>query len=140
MYTPSFVEIIKQLSPDEAKIMSLLTQIQNAPVIWLNSTATDGLKKNILIRNFTLLGEKAQCTMPEMTPAYIDNLARLKLIYLLSDEYFSDESVYNPLYEHPEIKRVQLIPLEDGRIYSIIKGYLILSVFGQAFCKICVLD
>lgn len=135
---PSFVEIIKQISPDEAKIMNYLNKVKSAPVIWLHSRKREGSETIVILRNFSVLGERAGCELPQMTPAYIDNLARLKLIDLFDDAYFSDSNRYNELIEHPEIKEAQLVPLEEGRVYDILKGYLTISVFGELFCNICI--
>ena len=59
---PAFVEIIKQLTPDEARILKHIGSVRaDIPLIDLHrhQIGTDGYK--IIVKNFSLLGDLADC-------------------------------------------------------------------------------
>ena len=80
---PAFVEIIKQLTPDEANLVALFVNDSPLPLINLrwefkpNSEGKTG-GKEVLV-HYSHLGTIAGCEYPHMTPTYIDNLCRLGL-------------------------------------------------------------
>lgn len=76
---PSFVEILKQLTSDEARILRFLPRKELAePVLDVVYDLPQRGRFTIL-RNASMLGEDAKCEYPELTPRYIDNLCRLGL-------------------------------------------------------------
>ena len=91
---PAFVEIIKSMSPDEARILRLFSSVRSMPLI----DVLGGIKSTfdyIAVRiNHSNIGKEAGCDYPELTPAYLDNLCRLGLlqippgIFLCNDDYY----------------------------------------------------
>lgn len=137
---PGFVEIINQLSPDEAKILKYFSVHKTIPTITLraeneNSEGTD------IIKNFSDIGEKSNCEDKYNLNKYFDNLIRLGLI--CSAETMSsltDKCLYEPLKNHP-VMEMQKKNIENGPapynkpICS--ESFLYLSDYGKAFCGIC---
>jgi Abortive infection alpha len=80
---PAFVEIIRQLTPDEAKLVSLFLKEMPFPLLnvrWEYKTPTEEKKGGLdVLVNFSQLGEAAGCEFIHLVPAYIDNLCRLGL-------------------------------------------------------------
>jgi hypothetical protein len=76
---PSFVEIIKQLSPDEAKILYYMKDLYGIPVIDVRQLRDTPNEFYQIISNFSLIGFKSNCTLPFSGQTYIDNLCRLKI-------------------------------------------------------------
>ncbi len=103
---PSYVDIIKQLNPDEAKYIKLLPNhiIQLHPLIDVDVSIGEKAKgTNPVISNFTDYNiDKLE--HPELICAYIDNLVRLNLIEIPPDQHLADTSVYRSLEEHPLIQ------------------------------------
>lgn len=76
---PGFVEIIKQMCPDEAKILKYIVQYSIIPIITLNyETSTGGTKA--IIKDFSDIGEKVNCEKPLEIQKYFDNLIRLGML------------------------------------------------------------
>ena len=80
---PAFVEIIKQLTPDEAKLVALFIHQMPFPLLnvrWEYKTPTEEKTggQEVLV-NFSLLGAQARLEFAHLTPTYIDNLCRLGL-------------------------------------------------------------
>lgn len=101
---PSFVDIIKQLNPDEAKYLKSLTPMVAIiyPLIDVEfSIGTNG--GHPIISNFTNynLGVLEHA---ENICSYIDNLVRLNLIEIPANRRLNDISLYEKLEKHPMIQ------------------------------------
>ena len=104
---PSFVEIIKQMTPDEAKLMRLFAQVKPFPVIDLVRTFEAKEGSQCVLRHFSLLGHEADCANPDQTPSYIDNLCRLGLIELPAYAWYANQGVYDVLERHDAIVKLR---------------------------------
>ncbi len=138
---PSFVEIIKQLSPDEAKILKEMQKEKyEYPIIslWYRNKENNGVE---VVRFFSNIVEKCGCEKFENFQEYFDNLQRLGLISISMTEWFIDEEIYKSLEEHTYIAKFMVIPdlhLKSGYIKTDIKrGVITTTGFGKAFCSIC---
>jgi hypothetical protein len=136
---PSFVEIIKQLCPDEAKILKILNVKDTCPIISLRHERGNGLGF-YLIKTFSNIGEIAGCEKPLDIQEYIVNLDRLGIIEIDRDSLL-EQSHYEPLLNHPYIQSRMTISDENKqRGYSNVitdSGTIVLTALGKAFCSIC---
>ena len=137
---PGFVEIIKQLSPDEAKVMKYFAANQKAPTITLRYELKDGGGIDV-VRNFSNIGELVGCEQPLDINMYFDNLIRLGLIQASpSLASLTDKELYKPLKEHPVIEELmnpnKIVKTEYEKA-SIVEGFMSRTDFGEAFCNIC---
>lgn len=137
---PGFVEIIKQLCPDEAKIMKYFYSHTIVPTITLRySDDNDG--EADIVKNFSNIGELAGCEQPFEINKYFDNLTRLGLLEsstgLLS---LADKTQYEPLKRHKLIISAEN-DLDHYRPHfnktRFVEGYVRISDYGKAFCSIC---
>lgn len=140
---PGFVEIIKQLSPDEAKIIGYLRLHKRIPTLGLKIDKTDS-SRVVYVKEFSDVPELSMCENIYDSQKYFDNLVRLGLVERSPDgTYISNESIYEPLKNHPFIKnKYQNIEKQSSTIDNFskidyIKGYCELTSFGESFCKIC---
>ncbi|MBQ9070644.1 MAG: DUF4393 domain-containing protein [Clostridia bacterium] len=140
---PGFVEIIKQLSPDEAKIIRYLRIHKRIPTLGLKIDKTDS-SHVVYVKEFSNVPELSMCENIYDSQKYIDNLVRLGLVERSPDgTYISNESVYEPLKNHPFIKnKYQNIEKQSATIDNFskidyVKGYCELTSFGESFCSIC---
>lgn len=140
---PSFVEIIKQLSPDEAKVLKHMLDKPIVPTITLRVMNKDDESGVELYKNFSNIGELAGCEMPYDINRYFDNLIRLGLVecapYIIS---LKNENLYKDLIEHGFVNALsldQLQSLTQKEKYSIgvKKSYIKLTSYGRSFCEIC---
>lgn len=136
---PSFVEIIKQLSPDEAKILDYMADIETIPTITLRYENNEGSGINV-IKNFSNVGELAECESLYETNKYFNNLIRLGLIEDSNLSSLTDKDVYKPLKEHSYLsKYVEGAKNFDKSLNNVkfVEGYVRLTDFGKSFCTIC---
>lgn len=150
---PSFVEIIKQLTSDEAKILQLLSQNISIPLISVQlytnfkgiSKITKFLSKdaysyNTGISRFSNIGELASCEYPDLSSNYLDNLARLGIIEIQREVSFTDSKKYVELENHITILNfISQNNLPNQR--AEIKQYSAeLTNFGKQFIAACITD
>ncbi len=75
---PAFVEVIKQLTPDEAKLIGYF--LEPLPFPLLTVRADDKVRGRggyDVAVNVSLFGNLAGLALPKLVPAYLDNLCRL---------------------------------------------------------------
>lgn len=132
---PSFVDIIKQLTPDEAKLLKKLSKEDTFPLIDVRMKVPSGGFQTT-VHNFTNISEDV-CDCPSNIFSYLDNFERLKLIDIKNDKYFTNEDLYQPLKNHAIIKEVMSRKLPEGYKNEIKKGIFELTAFGKDFIRIC---
>lgn len=137
---PGFVEIIKQLSPDEAKILHGFKKHKLVSTIDLRYVKQDGGGIDI-VKYFSTIGEETNCEDKYETEKYFNNLDRLGLISTEFGTSFVNKELYIPLKEHPYIKENEAIPdlykdagyIKTGKV----EGFFSLTAYGKAFCAVC---
>ncbi|MDG2951403.1 DUF4393 domain-containing protein [Exercitatus varius] len=134
---PSFVEIIKQLSSEEAKILKVILPLNHMALSECHLILNEQNSFHVLYRNLICLYSKDKPFWLENIPSYIDNWARLGLVTVSLDNYFSDKKAYDKFDEHPIIKRanLQYKDLEPPKKLNIKNGLLTITDFGKAFAK-----
>lgn len=102
---PSFVDIIKQLNPDEAKYLKKLPPMIMPiyPLIDVDFSVGKTKGTHPIISNFTNY-KLDILEKPENICSYIDNLHRLNLIEIPSGQVLVDTNAYNELESHPMIQ------------------------------------
>ena len=137
---PSFVDIIKQLCPDEAKILRYMKYYNSIPTVTLKYENEKGSGFSE-VKNFSNVGELMACENPYDISLYFDNLCRLGLLYNHGGmASLTDKKLYEPLKNHPYIQ----IHLDNEKYIErgfnktrIQEGFIELTDFGKSFCKIC---
>ena len=139
---PAFVEIIKQLCPDEAKIMKEIYKEYSVATLSIRKEkqSHEGID---IISNFSNIGYIAKCEYPSEIMKYFDNLIRLGLIEkapVFSE--LTNKNLYEELINHPFIKGVVSTINLDNEFISIEykKSYISITDFGKGFCSICLDD
>jgi hypothetical protein len=143
---PAFVEIIKQLTPDEAKLVGLFIHERTMPFPLLNvrweykNPTPEKTGGSDALVNFSQLGVIAHCEFPNMTPMYIDNLCRLGLAEIPAMFQFTSVGIYDPLENAPEVQQKKS-EIEQNPEFKFVlerKG-LRITELGKQFARICVL-
>ena len=131
-YHPSFAAILKELTPDEARILRFLMVAGPQPSIdWRTKTfMMKGSRR--LAGGINWIPEFAGCTHPQMGKQYLANLNRLGLIRF-SEEAVDDFRRYSLLDGHRESVEVMHKHKKVIQVYRSIY----LSMFGQQFCEAC---
>lgn len=139
---PAFVEIIKQLTPDEAKLVAYFMRPQPFPLVTVRIQYVDILRGgNDVAQNVSLLGIKAGLEVPALTPTYLDNLSRLAIIVIPDESAYIDDGLYAELLESNEVKHYQKPErLKPDQEYTTIKRSVSLTNLGRHFGQVCVLN
>lgn len=142
---PGYVEIINQLSPEEARILKQLMKEKMSPTITVLIKLKSGGEVRTLT-DFSDIPQRVGCINPLESQAYFDNLERLGLVKRFEQRHLTDETKYTALKNNPYVdklraelvKRMQNDADFAGIDYQ--KGYVELTSFGSHFCKVCVAD
>jgi hypothetical protein len=146
---PAFVVIIKQLSPDEAKILRLIPPIPARPIPVLSVEAASGPaapgmsdEAETVLRNFTSLPNDAGCTHPELIASYLGNFERLGLIVrgMVSRDQPRFSEVFGSLQAHPDIVEAKRKIAAEGRIPTERPSWFYTTNFGRQFLRACVVE
>lgn len=137
---PGFVQIINQLSPDEAKILQYIYVVKVIPTITVRYESKTGSGVDV-IKNFSTIGTLIGCEEKVQLNKYFDNLIRLGLVYSSNSlSQLTDKSKYVPLKEDKLI--VDLI--EKAKKYKepynnakINEGFIAITDYGLEFGSNC---
>ncbi len=147
---PTFIEALRQLTSDEAKIVKLMSRGRNFPVVSVDKRHTverHGEKKQVtswVLRHFSLLPYDAGCERPDLGPVYLENICRLGIGIIpavglgMSGSTMTPES-YPPLENHPEIvalrAKIDGTPGEESAIdHEVIR----VTALGRLFMNACI--
>lgn len=137
---PAFVEIIKQLTPDEARILKLFKHQSTFPLVNISKEVSVHDDPRIgyvnLISNFSLIGIKAGCEQPSDTPIYLDNLCRLGLAEVPSSCEILTPEFYNELESCDYINAIISVYPPDS--IKVIRGGVKRTELGLRFCQVCI--
>ncbi len=141
---PGYVEIIKQLCPDEAKILKYIAEKNTIPTISLYyGNSLSGTKR--VIKDFSNVGFLTHGEKPFDVSKYLDNFVRLGLVEIPDSSpsirhSLIDDQLYVPLREHPYIQSlIKEIdkPEDKDKEPKLVEGYASLTDYGRGFCAIC---
>jgi len=136
---PAFVEILKQISPDEARLLKVLAQDRPFPVINIVRKEKSNNSSITIHRYLSLLGIEAGCRLPQQTPIYLDNLCRLGIIDIPAYGSYVDKSIYANLERHPEVKQAcDTIGNSETHEFKIRQGMASVTSLGRQFIDSCV--
>ena len=123
---PGFVEVLKQLSPDEAKLLSLIPTLPRYPDICSvrvhSSWAWGQMVYSKVREEFLLICEDANLDHPNLARSYLDNMRRLLLL-----EFRQDVP-----------GKVIDVRLGQEEIETDYVEYISVTDFGQQFLSACV--
>ena len=152
---PAFVEIVRQMNQDEARILFYMSKSKPVPVFPILSGVVriqgEGMTHIYDFGRVCSLGQNAGCLYPALIRNYLDNLLRLRLVEILpTKEHSRGASLpYHDLERGAREKAMNSV-LEDLRKRgennpslrflqgTNIKEYMQFTDFGRQFCRACV--
>jgi hypothetical protein len=134
---PAFVEIIKQFTPDEAKLMAFLLEPRLFPILTVRAKRQGGGTKDVGV-NISLLGTEARLKDPELCPAYLDNLCRLGLAEIPSGITYNDNEVYEELINSVGVMNLKQHVEATNHICDFKFSIVRTTPFGKQFGAACV--
>lgn len=134
---PAFVEIIKQLDSEDARLVSGALQSQTAlPIVQIHRKKKSG-GYNVLVQhllNLTSTSTGLPVEDPRL-PAMIDNWIRLGLVEVAYDKHLSDAAHYAWVEQRPEFVRLKQEPQAEEATIEYQKGLLNRTELGKRFAK-----
>ena len=136
---PAFVEIIRQLTPDEARLLRFLFHRLPlaVPIVNVTSLGRQGEFAEVL-SFFGLAGFQAGCVTPENLPEYVTNLNRHGLTEVPSNKRLPGEAEYEPLLEHSTVASWKSAIEAAGNTLRVEKRLIRLTPFGAQFGRACI--
>lgn len=139
---PSFSDVIRQLSSDEARILNFMTSQgmdYQAAVVDVNLMAdlSSTYYRPFLV-DFSHLGRDAKVDHEDLTQAYISNLCRLGVCEIPNGVFLIKEELYRPLKEDKDMLALLAPFIGGGRGYRFRTKLLQWTSFGRAFSQACI--
>lgn len=132
---PAFVEVIKQLTSDEAEMLQLYLR-DNSPkiigrVVYQQSSTSMQIDGN---QHILILQIGTEPYYDKNIPSYVDNWVRLGIVEVRYDQYLKEE-LYEPLKQRDEFTQDN-INYGDDFIKTLGKGLIRRTPFGAQFAAI----
>ncbi|QIW57867.1 DUF4393 domain-containing protein [Lactococcus raffinolactis] len=139
----SFVEIIKQLSPEDAKNLLFLSASQFSPIVQIKAKFSNKAGESILEDNY-LLTDRGHSPQTKIS---IDNLERLGLIKVSYANSLVQYNIYQNYID--TILRIKIDQVKESNHAQtdesllldepyILKGIVGLTSFGKSFNSVCI--
>lgn len=136
---PSFVEIISQLNPDEAKLLKYLSHQAVLPkidILLQNKDYSKGYR--VISNNCSLFGNKAELDDPTNARVYFNNFERLGLLNInssrgLNQAHYVNEDSYSQLIKKLKEETENYIYDKDHWKIEFAKGFFEFNDFGKQF-------
>lgn len=93
---PGYVEIIKNLTPDEARLLTVFTTNDNFPLIDIQAIDDSGGYITIYT-NHSHIANIVEIVNKKLMPNYIDNLCRLGILNIPPDVFLNKDEPYKAL-------------------------------------------
>lgn len=131
---PAYVDSIKQLTPDEAKLLRILQTRKLFPVIHVKQYMKNKKSYNDIAQNVSTLEKHCDC--PGRIYSYLNNLNRLGLINIDYSTYCTYDGAYDELDNRfADLKNEWE---SKGGELRILHGLIELTAFGRDFSKTCI--
>ena len=137
---PAFVEIIRQLTPDEARIIKYIFERMYLPIITVRVNLPEKGGGFDYYSDFSNVAEITECQFQNLTPQYLGNICRLGLAEFHRNTYIADEAMYRPLESHKVILELKKqIQKQFQSEAGIVREHVGITEWGRQFCKACVM-
>ncbi|WP_020402012.1 DUF4393 domain-containing protein [Gracilimonas tropica] len=140
---PGYVEIIKNITPDEAVVLNHLAKTGDFPLVdVLGNSKSFELGYRVLFKNYSHLHKKTEIKRPDLIPTYIDNLSRLGVLDIPAGLSLAANHTYEPLENDKDLDEIKN-EIENSIHfigYSFKRKVGVLTSFGTQFVENVVLD
>lgn len=137
---PSFVNVINNLSPDEARLLEYFVSNDAMPFVLGKADVVSNSSHSIISGSIVPQEALAGLAFPLNMDAYLSNLAGLGLLEVREDQWLSDDAIYAPLQDRHKNELEMIIaqnPSYAGRRLDFKKGAVKCTSFGHKFIVAC---
>ncbi len=141
---PSFVEMIKQMSPIDSIVFKIIMERNINPIIDLIYVKMGGKSFSYPLANRTIFSNLSDInvTSPEIVCVSLDNLTRQGLILIPDSKSYAEEKIYDNILNskfYLEMKKNHPKTLDEFE-FSHTKKMIDKTNLGISFYNICVID
>ncbi|KAF3984312.1 MAG: DUF4393 domain-containing protein [Methylococcales symbiont of Hymedesmia sp. n. MRB-2018] len=139
---PGFVEIIRNMSSDEAKVLEYIIKHQVAPIVNIIRVLAKQGGEVAVHELVSTLGVDAGCEHKDLTASYLINLERLGLVEIPRESHLTKADAYDRISNDPSVKTAleQLNKAGEESKGELKKYYVRGTVFGKQFSNACVVS
>lgn len=102
---PGFVEILRNLTSDEAILLKVFSPRRSYPLIDIKATTLEGARGySVIYTNYSHFHKILELARPDLAPTYIDNLCRLGILEIPALTSITTPNTYEPLEDDDELK------------------------------------
>ena len=130
---PAYSRILTEIAPDEARILRLLIEGGPQPSVDVRSGGFG--TSELIAPGLQMIGPRAGTRKVENTPAYLNNLFRLGLIWF-SKEPIDDPEAYQVVEAQPDV----LHAFHSVRFAKIVRRSIHLTPFGEGFARMVLIQ
>lgn len=131
-----FHRILDLIVPDEARMISALSDSSRSPLVSVHALTTAGLMGEALLENACLVGRTANVALPRLTPTYVGHLLALGLVEIgPEDDALKDE--YQILLAETEVLAAIRAGSRGPVPARVVRRTLSLSPLGHALWEAC---
>ncbi|MFZ0595583.1 MAG: DUF4393 domain-containing protein [Flavobacterium sp.] len=105
---PGYVEILKNLSTDEAVLLQVFLSKRQYPLVDIKGTLSENIGSLTHYSNFSHFPNIIKLKFPELIPTYLDNLTRLGLTEIPYDAYITAANTYESLENDKSLDKIKL--------------------------------
>ena len=133
---PGYVDIIKNITSDEARMLLGFMLYQVFPLIDILSYEKNSINYVIASPDFSHINKHAFQNRPELTPTYLNNLCRLGLIEIPANQSLSATEKYELLETDEEVKKIKdMIEKNGDRTIGFTRKLARPTAFGWMFIR-----
>lgn len=143
---PSFVEILRQISPDEAKLLHTFVgedeeEKHAIPIVDLRIVAKDAIipsRWKMALEGYSSCCDDV-CEHPEQVNVYLCNLERLGILERADFQLVDLDDAYVSLESSDVIQKAQkALTLSDDERFDIHRWSYFVTAYGLSFIRVCV--
>lgn len=138
---PAFVEVIKNMSSDEAILLKAFITKHQLPIIDIQATVNDGTAYTTIIHNYSHIPKIVSVTRADLVSSYINNICRLGILEVPALVAITTPNTYEPLENDKDLEEVKYyIKNIMERKVNFSRKVLRTTSFGQQFIENVVKD
>ena len=134
---PSFVNIINNISPDEAVLIRSVKNGNNIPFVEARLAKTGDREFSVVDPLAVELPCFRDLAYPTNIPAYFSNLEGLGIVDIRTDRQIADENVYEPIEATVKERYSELVRRNSDREIQFERGTIGFTKFGYLFLRAC---
>ncbi|POE01330.1 DUF4393 domain-containing protein [Pectobacterium odoriferum] len=136
---PAFVEIIKQLTADEARVISIMKNKKEIPLIDVVVIDNRDHGEQVVFGNLSSFSFGMELEHSQLFSSYVYNLCRLGLLEIPTGYRYLNPSAYDEITNSNFWKEVSRgVPLKENHQFDYNRKILSVTDMGKQFISVCI--